>query len=305
MKMRICAGLSAPEAYPALAKAGADELFMGYVPLEWLEKYGNFVPLNRREVLMHGIQADSMDEMRLLARMQADLGVPVTLAFNSLYYLPQQHEMIGDMLAGLAEIGFDSCILADPALILYLRANGYAGKIHLSGEAACISSMAMQFWKPRNISRYIFPRKISPDEMAACIASLPDAEYEAFVLNERCHFSGAFCNSLHCDELDHICQIEYRPYGPNCRQLQQAEYPQNAPGAGGCGLCALPRLRDAGVTHLKLVGRGNRTEWIERDLKLLRRALDMAYDAPSEAAYRREMQAEIFPSGCGKQCYYL
>ena len=36
----------------------------------------------------------------------------------------------------------------------------------------------------------------------------PD-EYEAFILNELCHFSGAFCNSLHCDELTHLCRVPY------------------------------------------------------------------------------------------------
>ena len=31
-------------------------------------------------------------------------------------------------------------------------------------------------------------------------------EYEAFILNERCHYTGAFCSSLHCDELDTFMQ---------------------------------------------------------------------------------------------------
>lgn len=303
-RMQICAGMGTPDDYVALAAAGADELFMGYVPLEWLEKYGNFVPLNRREVLMHGIQADSMDEMRLLAHRRAELSVPVTLAFNSLYYLPEQYGMIGDMLAELMYIGFDSCILADPALIIYLREHGYAGRIYLSGEAACINTQAMRFWQPMNIARWIFPRKITPAEMARCVAAAPEAEFEAFVLNERCHYSGAFCNSLHCDELDHLCQVEYRPYGPDVKLHPKAEVSPELPGAGGCGLCALPQLCDAGVTHLKLVGRGSSMAWIARDIALLRRAIEWMEAAPSAEAYRRDMQAEFFPQGCGGQCYY-
>ena len=31
-----------------------------------------------------------------------------------------------------------------------------------------------------------------------------DMEYEAFLMNEMCHFTGGFCNSLHCDEMVHI-----------------------------------------------------------------------------------------------------
>ena len=34
-------------------------------------------------------------------------------------------------------------------------------------------------------------------------------EFEAFVLNELCQFTGAFCNSLHCDELGHLCRVPY------------------------------------------------------------------------------------------------
>ena len=35
-------------------------------------------------------------------------------------------------------------------------------------------------------------------------------EYEAFALNELCHFTGAFCSSLHCDELAPACRLPYR-----------------------------------------------------------------------------------------------
>ena len=34
-------------------------------------------------------------------------------------------------------------------------------------------------------------------------------EFEAFVLNRLCQFTGAFCNSLHCDELGHLCRVPY------------------------------------------------------------------------------------------------
>ena len=47
--------------------------------------------------------------------------------------------------------------------------------------------------------------------MKSCISNLKkNIEYEAFVLNELCHFSGGFCNSLHCDELGHLCRVPYR-----------------------------------------------------------------------------------------------
>ena len=35
-------------------------------------------------------------------------------------------------------------------------------------------------------------------------------EFEAFVLNEMCQFTGAFCNSLHCDEMGYLCKVPYQ-----------------------------------------------------------------------------------------------
>ena len=87
------------------------------------------------------------------------------------------------------------------------------------------------------------------------------------MLNELCQFSGSFCNSLHCDELGHLCRVPYwlRPQkaeDPGWKnRLEVIRKEESVPerddylcGAGGCGLCALYRLQKAGITHLKLVG---------------------------------------------------
>ena len=296
--MKITAGLGSAKDYIRLARAGADELFAGFVPFDWLERYANLTPLNRREVLLHDIQAGSMDEIRLLAHQISDYGVPVSIAFNSICYTPEQYPMIAGMLDKLANLGFRDWILADPALILYLRQQGIHGCIHLSGEAGCFSPDAMRFFASMDIARWIFPRKMLPEEMAACISAMPGAEYEAFALNEKCHYSGAYCSSLHCDELDHICHMPFLPDGPDFRSTEEAETDPDAFGAGGCALCALPRLRRAGVTHLKLVGRGAHPDNMERDIRLLRRALEMEEASP-EALMRI-----IAGGNCAKSCYY-
>lgn len=297
-RMKITAGLSGIEAYSLLADAGADEMFMGFVPSAWLEKYGNLTPLNRREVLLHGIQADAMDEMRLLSAMMEEKGVPVALAFNSICYLPKQYPVIADMLSALARLGFRDWILADPGLILYLKNQGINGRIHLSGEAGCFSPDAFRLFSSFGIRRCIFPRKMLPEEMAACIAAVPGIEYEAFCLNERCHYSGAFCSSLHCDELDHLCHVPWTPCGPDCFEQDGPGYPPDGFGAGGCALCALPRLERAGVTHLKVVGRGGHAELIARDVRILRRALE------SGIASAEILRQEIPGGICSGNCYY-
>ena len=214
--MKITAGLGALENLPRLAAAGADEVFCGYVPVSWLEKYGNFTPLNRREVLLQGLQIDSMSDLKLLRRMAEDCGVAVSLTFNALYYLPEQLPLLCELFMELKQIGLDRWILADPALMLHLMQNRIGGHIHLSGEAGCFSPDALAFFRRLGVERCIFPRKMTPEEMAACIATAPELEYEAFALNENCHFSGAHCLSLHCDELEALCRVPYRAVGPDC-----------------------------------------------------------------------------------------
>ena len=152
-------------------------------------------------------------------------------------------------------------------------------------------------------------------------------EFEAFILNEMCQFTGAFCNSLHCDELGHLCRIPYwlKPLKESCtgssfRQLRpsvpaassQTNVPNDSDlpkgylcGATGCGLCALYRLREIGITHLKLVGRGNYTDFMEQDIRMLRQALAILETSTSEKDFQLNMREQLFPQGCSSHCYYL
>ncbi len=294
--MDIVAGLGSIDVFPALADAGADEVFVGYVPGGWYEKYSDFLPLNRREVRLQGIQIDAMGDMRMLHAMAADANVRVSVAFNSPVYAPQQYRMIGDMISDLHAAGYDRWIVADPGLMCALARDHAPGRIILSGEAGAFNADAIAFFADRfSISRCIFPRRTSIDEMAQCRARFPDMETEAFVLNENCRYSGAFCMSAHCDAFDPICRVAYRACGSNIGDADHgADAADDDFGAGGCGICAIGALERAGVTHLKVVGRGAHPDLICRDVRVLRRALDMP-----EAE-----RIAHFSADCARNCYY-
>ena len=129
-RMKIVAGLGSIDEYIPYVLAGADELFCGYVPYNWTKKYGTVLPLNRREVLAYNVQLGSFSELEILSAMIRKYRKPVHIAMNSLYYIPEQYEEIADIVKQCMKIGFDSFILADPALILYLRQKGISCKIH-------------------------------------------------------------------------------------------------------------------------------------------------------------------------------
>ena len=283
-------------------------------------------PLNRREVLFYNVQIGSMSELQILKKMVDYYGKPVTLTFNSLYYTGEQYPVIAEIITQCMAAGFENFIIADPALMLYLRQQKINCGIHLSGETAEVNRGMLEQMLPFGIRRVIFHRKNSLEDMQSCIkeADFPH-EYEAFILNELCHFSGAFCNSLHCDELTHLCRVPYelgnlhKKEETDAAQKDVAETDriQGKEGKGlpldedgyltgstGCGLCALYRMKQVGITHLKLVGRGNYTDFMEKDIRQLRKALDILENSDSEAQYQKKMKASLFPDGCSQNCYY-
>ena len=292
--MKITSGLGSIDDYPRYVRAGADELFCGYVPFSWSEKYGTVLPLNRREVLNYNVQIGSFSELEILANMVQKYQKPVHLAFNSLYYRQEQYEEITQIIQQCRSIGFDSYILADPALLVYLRKEKIDCEVHLSGDLGTVNSAMTEVFAKEYPKRIIFQRKNTISEMRAVIRHITaqkeaarkewtyPTEFEAFALNELCQFSGAFCNSLHCDEMGYLCRVPYwkKPMSFSESKLEKQE--KNRPGenisisewdsaselmnpvsedgylcgATGCGLCTLKQLSDAGITHLKLVGRG-------------------------------------------------
>lgn len=339
--MKITSGLGSIDDYPRYVRAGADELFCGYVPFSWSEKYGTVLPLNRREVLNYNVQIGSFSELEILANMVQKYQKPVHLAFNSLYYRQEQYEEITQIIQQCRSIGFDSYILADPALLVYLRKEKIDCEVHLSGDLGTVNSAMTEVFAKEYPKRIIFQRKNTISEMRAVIRHITaqkeaarkewtyPTEFEAFALNELCQFSGAFCNSLHCDEMGYLCRVPYwkKPMSFSESKLEKQE--KNRPGenisisewdsaselmnpvsedgylcgATGCGLCTLKQLSDTGITHLKLVGRGNYTDFMERDIRNLRRTLEILEDSSTEEEYIRAMKAELFPNGCSHMCY--
>ena len=278
--MKITAGLGSIDDYPRYVRAGADELFCGYVPFSWSEKYGTVLPLNRREVLNYNVQIGSFSELEILANMVQKYQKPVHLTFNSLYYRPEQYEEITQIIQQCRSIGFDSYILADPALLVYLRKEKIDCEVHLSGDLGTVNSAMTEVFAKEYPKRIIFQRKNTISEMRAVIRHITaqkeaarkewtyPTEFEAFALNELCQFSGAFCNSLHCDEMGYLCRVPYwkKPMSLSESKLEKQE--KNRPGenisisewdsaseltnpvsedgylcgATGCGLCTLKRF---------------------------------------------------------------
>ncbi len=316
MSMKITAGLGSIDDYIAYVEAGADEVFIGYVPESWTTSYGIFSPLNRREVLYYNVQIGSRSELKILYQMYLDYQVPVEIALNALSYHPDQYEAVTDVIRDCVSIGFSSFIIGDMGLLLYLDQFHPDLKdqirISVSGELSEMNSLLADRLAKLGADRIIFHRYMTFSQMKACTENISSEifEYEAFTLNEKCRFHGAFCNSLHCDELCHMCRVPYQ--SQNSTPLEESPSPWELaesddfylPGESGCGLCALWNLEEAGVTHLKIVGRGNYSDDMIQDIRALKEALNLLKTSASKDEYIKKMKKSLFPYGCSGNCYY-
>lgn len=303
--LKVTAGLGRADDYAALVHAGADELFCGYVPERWAEACGTALPLNRREVRWVNCQIGSESELRILRERISRHDVPVALTFNAPCIPPALYPLAGDVIARCLELGFDRFILADPGLLVWLKSQGLTGRmrIHLSGETGTVNSAMLPLARQWGAERIILPRWMALNEIAACTQSAPDLQYEAFILNELCHFHGAHCQSLHCDELAPMCHMPWKLSPPR----QQPAPPEHDPeqlGAGGCGLCALKELAVSGVAWVKVVGRGALTGQMLRDVQAVHEAIRLTEAAAGPAEAAESVMRRFFPDGCSHQCYY-
>lgn len=315
--MRITAGIANTDQLLRYASAGADEVFCGYIPQSWSSGPCRNIPLNRREVHYCPVQIGGRNELRILRAVSSDLGIPVSLTFNAPFYPSDSLPEIAGIMEQCLEDGFDTFIVADPALMMLLEEKGLLPSLRLqiSGEAGEINREALEFWRRFRPSRIIFHRKTGLSNIAALIRSdrllHPEEplEYEAFAMNENCHFNGAFCSGLHCDEFAHLCHLPWRLIPVSAGEpVPSVSSPDPSPvdgpsvaGHSGCGICSLPALRDAGIGVLKVVGRGADTEEMVRDIRTLRSAVRMTEEGVSSP---EAIRSSCFPDGCSGNCYY-
>lgn len=332
--MKIVTPLPNIASYEPLVRAGADEFYCGYVPFQWLESYSNVLPLNGRAYLALECNFSSLSSLKILRKMVDHYGVPVKFTFNAHYYLESQYPMLLEIMKQLTDNGFNTFIMADTALIIYLQQQGLDCKIHLSGEFGAANHMAVSKINRGGINRVVFPRKTRINHMKTLIQKVDNGEmeYEAFIVNGMCQYSGAYCNTIHCDEMYSACLIPYRcvRIDPDSSQFEdtghaldvQQQFREEeaseasaaisrgkiyeAPelGAHGCGLCKIKELMDIGVGFLKVVGRERKTVNLANDIKGVKEIIRLAENAGDRTSFEEKIKEKYFNNRCPEICYY-
>lgn len=301
------------EALPLLA-AGADELYGGFVPKGWSDRFSSLASVNQRTFA--GAQLEDAQELAAIVALCREQGRSFSLTLNAPYYTDAQLPFILEVVAEAVAAGIHGIILADPGLLRLLSRRYPQIEFHASTLAHLSNSSAIEFYRQLGVSRAILPRHLTIAEMAAIVAASPRICCDAFLLVGKCPNTEGLC-TFHHSSPDKIwpCEIPYQIeplHGDPSDRLKSAMSRQESwahtDRRHGCGLCAIPHLARIGIDGLKLVGRGAPSSRKIAHVRLVREMLELASVETDFASYCQKAMAahrRNFAADCSKNvCYY-
>lgn len=332
--MKILAPIQSHEELDMLAASGAEELYCGVVPREWMERYTGAVWLNRRSP--KGGSIETSGELQHLVGDAHMRKLPVFVTLNAPYYSAEQMPLVLDLAHRLSEeAGVDALIVTDINLLARLSEAKLAAALHVSSVAATLNTEAVRFLLGFGVRRIILPRSLTLSEIEPIVAELRDeVEFEVFMLNDGCAFEEGFCATTHHHSVGAFCtslsemRAEFEWGGPRLTSRREkwlqrnlADYREwvwylNGNGCGStakglpygpCGLCAIPDLQRMGIESLKIVGREASPLKKLASVRMVRDVVDRARaGAPKSQVIERAMTLRDSPEHCrsGFMCYY-
>ncbi len=326
-RFRIVAPATAASDLRALAEAGADEIYCGVLPADWVGRYGDWDSLTRRQGTVANLS--SLEDLRAMAREAQRTGIPAALALN-VRYSAEQVPSILDLATHWEMAGGTAVLVSEPAVLLGLNERRSRLRRHLSILAGAGNIQAVALFADLSISRVVLPRELSPMAMRRTTRAFATVEFEAMALHDRCPFVDGLCGFYHghAHPRGTACAFDYEraPDGSAIAWSNDPGYtghgcqlalasPDGAwvprsvsgPEHPHCAACALPDLAEAGVDWLKIGGRGLPLEDRARSVRYLRAAVNVVATSPDPRELRhlmRSLYAATFGRACDEACYY-
>ncbi len=328
--MKIVAPIGKLAEVEVLARAGADELYCGLVPPQWLGRF-HAVSANRRP---SGNLSGYRELEAAIAAAHAN-ACALSLVLNAQHYSGDQASAAVDLAQDFIDRGGDALIVSDLGVLDTVAARMPHARIHVSSVATCRNAGAARFCRELGARRLILPRDVTLDEACEIAAEVPDIEIEAFILNDGCVYEEGLCNTIHLPGRmgGPICldDYEYRHRhrdgrAPSARLRQRLDENDEAyrkwlwyrfscgfsttagkQPFGPCGLCAVPALRRGGVAAVKIAGREAPLARKLASVAMVRSIVDRALAGEPEArikAFAMNIRPSVEHCRTGHMCYY-
>lgn len=290
-------------------KAGAGEYYLGFWDAEWHEKFGEYADINRLTGYKKATNYNTFQEiLPIIKRVKAEQA-SIYVTFNSSIYSQDQLDYMEKYMQPLLEAGVDGIIVSCPELVEIARRNNINAVI--STIAGVYNSDIVKYYKQLGVKRVILPRDLSVDDIEKIVITVPDMEYEVFLMRNGCVFSDSNCLGLHRSEKRAICatinnsesnlvNVSTESHINDETELNHFLY-HKVFHSNACGLCSIFRFVKMGICAGKIVGRSDESEYVCEDIRLICHNIKIAEKCTSEKEYLENME---FPSNRTTRCEY-
>ncbi|MNZ54281.1 putative protease YhbU precursor [compost metagenome] len=328
--MKIVAPVMSTEEITALSRAGAGEFYCGFVPDDWIEKFG---ALNANRRPSGNFRSHAELEQAIQTAHQNSCSM--SLVLNAQSYKNDQLTALITIAELFRDMGGDALIVSDLGLIAELVGHVPSLRIHVSSVATCRNGSAARLCRELGASRLILPRDITIGEACEISAETPDLEIETFILNDACIFEEGACATVHLPRnlggpicMDSFTNHYSRRGGGSLKESlvdklleNDREYNQwlwhrfscgfktteTGMPFGPCGLCALPALAAGRITAVKIAGREAPLARKLASVQMVRSVLDRIEtgdDAEQIIQFAKQLRPSVESCNKGYMCYY-
>ena len=304
--MDIVVGINRADEVEAVVSAGARLVYCGVFDRRWSELFTPACPAINRRPYSEKSNLRSVDELTEATRIAHAVGAELALTLNDHYYTDAQQPLLRWIVQQAMQARVDAVLISDPGLLLLLQEENWRGQIHISTSASAYNSAACSFYFKQGASRVVLPRHLTVREIKAITAAAPGF-YESFIMNCGCYFEDSLCGFEHALHFFSECG------GAGCALAWTASgvpanYRGPAANSTACGGCAIPLLRRAGVSAVKIVSREYDLLNKIRDVLYIRcliAAMEDMANYEGYCQYARGLYAKLYGESCTPtQCYY-
>lgn len=314
--MRILVPLNNKDCVTQFSDAGADEFYMGFYDLNWIHRFGEYVDINRMSGFGLAANRYEFNEISDIANTVKKLGKKLFITLNANVYSQDSLRYIQTYyFPALKEIQIDGLIVSD--ITSASLAKKFGIPVSVSTIGGVYNHDIAKEYASLGVQRIILPRDLSLDEIKSIIEAFPEVEYEVFHMRNGCIFSDSYCLGMHRPECGSTCGYirfkderilsDLNSFQEDYDIMLNDNLYNHFFHAEACGMCAIYRFMNMGVSSLKIVGRADDTDGILSDIRLTAENIRIASECRSEEEYLEKMHFhDNAPRKCmfGYSCYY-
>lgn len=298
--MNILTPLNDIDSLETLIKSGCTEFYVGFKEEKWNERYGLISGLNRMSGFADAANKYDIYDLQEIAKRIHYYKCKIFITVNNNFYSSTQYDDLIPIFQKLKLFNVDGIIVS--SLDLVYMCNKIGLKSVASTMCGIYNELILEQYINAGVSRVILPRDLTVSSIEYLVSKYKEkVEFEVFLMRNGCVYSDAYCLGVHkkdslCGSLCASIKMNsfrvYKNTNYKCSKLEIINTNDifcNRLLVNACGLCALKIFLDIGIKAVKIVGRADGEDNINRCAQLVNKNINIAINCTSHKDYLDKM----------------